>query len=97
MNIICSDDRSKLLTPNLKAELCVKVDYDLKCSQLYENIKNNDKILNAWKSNAKYTSSCRGLEGVLAQQSVYLVVIVVAISMPNLYSEKLKKNNNLKF
>ncbi len=52
MNIICSDDRSKLLTLIFKAELCVKVDYDLKCSKFYDNIKNNDKLLNACKSNA---------------------------------------------
>jgi hypothetical protein len=55
MNNICSDDRSKLLTPNLKAELCVKINYNFKCSQFYDYIKNNDKLLNACKSNSKYT------------------------------------------
>ncbi len=55
MKNICSDDRSKLLTPNLKAELCVKINYNFKCPQFYYYIKNNDKLLNACKSNYKYT------------------------------------------
>ncbi len=56
MNNICSEDRSKLLTPNLKAELCVKINHNFKCSQFYYyiNIKNNGKLLNACKSNSKY-------------------------------------------
>jgi hypothetical protein len=45
MNNICSDDRSKLLTPNFKAEICVKVNYDMKCSKFYDYIKINEKYL----------------------------------------------------
>ncbi len=62
----CSNDRCKFLIPKLRKELCVEVNYGLKCSQFYDNteknykykgkcIKNNDKLLNACKSNAKYT------------------------------------------
>jgi hypothetical protein len=39
MNDICSDDRSKLSTPIFKAELCVKINYNFKCSQFYDYIK----------------------------------------------------------
>ncbi len=53
------------MIPKLRKELCVEVNYGLKCSQFYDNtekiykhigkcIKNNDKLLNAYKSNAKY-------------------------------------------
>jgi hypothetical protein len=52
---ICSDDRFKLWTHNLKAELCVKINYNFKCSQFYCYIKNDDKLLKACKSNSKYT------------------------------------------
>jgi hypothetical protein len=55
MNNLCSKDRNKLLTQNLKAEICVKVSFDLKCSQFHDFVKNNDKILKAAKSNTKYT------------------------------------------
>jgi hypothetical protein len=55
MNNLCSKDRNKLLTQNLKAEICVKVNFDLKCSQFHDFVKNNDKILKAAKSNTKYT------------------------------------------
>ena len=34
---------------------CVKVNFDLKCSQFHDFVKNNDKILKAAKSNTKYT------------------------------------------
>ncbi len=54
MNNLCSKDRNKLLTQNLKAEICVKVIFDLKCSQFHDFVKNNDKLLKAPKSNAKY-------------------------------------------
>jgi hypothetical protein len=47
INNICSDDRSIHLTPNLKAELCVKVNYDLKCLKFLLYKKNNDELLNA--------------------------------------------------
>jgi hypothetical protein len=45
MKNICSDDRFKLWTANLKAKLCVKINYNFKCSQFYYYIKNNDKLL----------------------------------------------------
>jgi hypothetical protein len=59
MNNICSDDRSKLLTPNLKAEICVKVNYDMKCSKFYDYklIKNNEKIFDACKNQTLNTHS----------------------------------------
>ncbi len=52
--------------PKLRKELCVEVNYGLKCSQFYDNtektykyigkcIKNNNKLLNTCKSNAKCT------------------------------------------
>jgi hypothetical protein len=55
MNNLCSKDRNKLLTQNLKAEICVKVNFDLRCSQFHDFVKNNDNILKAAKSNTKYT------------------------------------------
>jgi hypothetical protein len=41
MKNTCSNDRFKLLTPNLKAELCVKINYNFKCSQFYYYIMTN--------------------------------------------------------
>jgi hypothetical protein len=35
MNNDCSDD--KFLIPKLRKELCVEVNYGLKCSQFYDN------------------------------------------------------------
>ncbi len=55
MNNLCSKDRNNLLTQNLKSEICVKVNFDLKCSQIDDFVKNNDKILKAAKSSTKYT------------------------------------------
>ncbi len=55
MNNLCSKDRNKLLTHNLKAEICVKVNFDLNCSQFYDFVKNNEEILKSAKSNTKYT------------------------------------------
>ncbi len=64
MNNICSDDRMYICA-KLREELCVVVNYGLKYHQFmiirkkYEYtgkcIKNNDKLLNVCKSNAKYT------------------------------------------
>jgi hypothetical protein len=55
INNLCSKDRNKLLIQNLEPEICVKVNFDLKCSQFNDFVKNNDKILKAAKSYTKYT------------------------------------------
>jgi hypothetical protein len=71
MNNICSDDRSKLLTPIFKAELCVKINYNFKCSQFYDYIKNNDKLLNACKSNSKHTFKLKKI--LIIVSTIYLL------------------------
>ncbi len=81
MKNICSDDRFKLWTANLKAELCVKINYNFKCSQFYYYIKNNDKLLKACKSNSKYTFK---LKKYLYSQYIYW------IKMKNLVEKKIK-------
>jgi hypothetical protein len=37
MNNNCSDDRCQFLIIKLRKELCVEVNYVLKCSQFYDN------------------------------------------------------------
>jgi hypothetical protein len=44
-----------LLMQNLKAEICVKVNFNLNYSFIRDSEKNNNEILKDQKSNTKYT------------------------------------------
>jgi hypothetical protein len=49
MNIACSKTfygfNALLLTQNLKAEICVKVNFNLNCSFFGDSVKNNNETL----------------------------------------------------
>jgi hypothetical protein len=55
MNLLCTDNHSHILTKNLKAETCTKVNFDLNCSQFFDYIVKNERVLRAAKSSAKYS------------------------------------------
>lgn len=48
MNNLCSKDRN-ILTQNFKAELYIKVNFELNRSQFNDFIKDNEQIINAAK------------------------------------------------
>ena len=49
------EKRNRLLPETVKAELQIKIDYNLSCEEFYLSIKQNNKLLAACISNKKYT------------------------------------------
>ncbi len=51
------DERNRMSINLVKSEICIRFNYDMSCSQFYDYIKNNTKLLNAAKSSKKYIKS----------------------------------------
>ena len=45
MKKACKDDRNKMSTSIIKAEICTKINYNLSCSEFYEFVMNNKLLL----------------------------------------------------
>ena len=54
MNNLWSDERNRLAVDTVKAELRVRLNFDCNCSEFYEQVKGNVKLLENAKSNTKY-------------------------------------------
>ena len=52
---IWREERNRLLPETVKAELQIKISYNLNCEEFYHSIKQNYKLLAACISNKKYT------------------------------------------
>ena len=55
MGSIWREERNRLLPETVKAELQIKIDYNLSCEAFYLSIKQNNKLLAACISNNKCT------------------------------------------
>ena len=55
MGNIWKEERDRLLPETVKAELHIKINYNLSCEEFYHSIKQNNKLLAACISNKKYT------------------------------------------
>lgn len=57
MNNVWSDERNRLKVESVKAEICTKMNYDMKCKEFYEYIRKPEQIelLKSVLSNKKYT------------------------------------------
>ena len=55
MGNIWREESNRLLPETVKAELQIKIDYNLSCEKFYLSIKQNNKLLAACISNKKYT------------------------------------------
>ena len=53
MGNIWRKERNRLLPETVKAELQIKIDYNLSCEEFYLSIKQNNKLLAACISNKK--------------------------------------------
>ena len=58
MGNIWREELNQLLPETVKAELQIKINYNLSCEEFYHSIKNNNKLLAACISNKKYTFNC---------------------------------------
>jgi hypothetical protein len=54
MKNLWSDERNKLNVDLIKAEICIKINFNLSCSEFAEYIKTNYQLLSAAKSSNKY-------------------------------------------
>jgi hypothetical protein len=54
MHRIWTEDRNSLSIDLIKAEICIKNNFDLKCSEFKNYIKSNKKLLKAAQSQQKY-------------------------------------------
>jgi hypothetical protein len=54
MKKACKDDRNRMRTSIIKAEICTKINYNMSCSEFYDFVKNNKPLLEAVKSDKKY-------------------------------------------
>ncbi len=52
-----TDERNRMSIDLVKSEICIRFNYDMTCSQFYDYIKDNTKLLNAAKSSKKYIIS----------------------------------------
>ncbi len=52
-----TDERNRISIDLVKSEICIRFNYDMTCSQIYDYIKDNTKLLNAAKSSKKYIIS----------------------------------------
>jgi len=50
MKKACKDDRNRMSTSIIKAEICTKINYNLSCSEFYDFVMNNKPLLEAAKS-----------------------------------------------
>ena len=57
MKNILGDERNSLNNNTIKAEVCVKVNYSMNCSQFANFIKNEPQLLSAARSSKKYNSN----------------------------------------
>ena len=55
MKNLCTDERNRLSTDMVKAELCVKLNYSLSCKELYTYNIDQKTLLKAARSNSKYS------------------------------------------
>jgi len=55
MKFLWSDDRNRLRVEMVRAEVCIKNNFNMTCIEFYKYIKEKEKILNLVQSNAKYT------------------------------------------
>lgn len=49
-----TDERNQLDINLIKAELCIKLNYQMDCIQFANYVKSNEKLLSSVKSNKKY-------------------------------------------
>jgi hypothetical protein len=54
MKNLWSDERNSLSVGLVKAEICTKVNFNMKCHEFSEFVAKNKSLLNAAKSNSKY-------------------------------------------
>jgi len=54
MKILMSDEWNSLSVGLVKAEICTKVNFNVKCHEFSEFVSKNKSFLNAAKSNSKY-------------------------------------------
>jgi hypothetical protein len=48
------DDRNRMCTSLIKAEICTKVNYNMKCTEFHDFVLKNKRLLSAAKSERKY-------------------------------------------
>ena len=59
MKNLWTDERNRLSTDMVKAELCVKLNYPFSCKELYTFIIDQKTLLKAARSNSKYFSKIK--------------------------------------
>jgi hypothetical protein len=57
MNNLWTDERNRLRVEMVKAELCTKVNYSMKCAEFKTYVSDHEELINAVKSNKKYSFS----------------------------------------
>jgi hypothetical protein len=57
MNNLWTDERNRLRVEMVKAELCTKVNYSMKCAEFKTYVSDHKELINAVKSNKKYSFS----------------------------------------
>ena len=50
-----TDERNQMRISLVKAEVCIKFNFDISCTEFYDFVKNNIALLNAVKSEKKYS------------------------------------------
>jgi hypothetical protein len=55
MEKIWSKERSLMKVDSVKAEICINLNYSMSCNEFVDYVSNNDDLLNAAKSDRKYT------------------------------------------
>ncbi len=54
MKKACKDDRNRMHTSIIKAEVCTKINNNMSCSEFYDFVKNNKPLVEAVTSDKKY-------------------------------------------
>lgn len=54
MKNLWTDERNRMRPELLKAELCVKVNFNLKCSEFFDYVCKQKELIKASKSDQKY-------------------------------------------
>ena len=55
VNNLWTDERNKLSNDLVKAELCIKLNYSMNCTEFVNHVKTDQKLLDCAKSDNKYT------------------------------------------
>lgn len=60
MNNLWTDERNRLSTKMVKAEICIKLNFSMTCSEFYTFASSKKELLQAVKSNSKYSFKSKG-------------------------------------